>query len=254
MSEEKVQEEPRATGGAGGVGPVIAEYRSAQRYRRWVLRLIVIAILIVMVVGFSRFYVYGKGVYTEMKAPATRTAMLERVETELYPRIKLQARLLYKTLGPKLRKLAEDKAREVRPEVSRAFEQQRKIFEQNVRQMLQEKGSAFMTSIVEEHKESFQAKFPDIGDPIKMANLVELLITATRDVAVKVFLDRRLDPHLKIIEGMQAKFRMLPVRDPSETDKELLKRAGEIAWDLWVMKTSKRAAAEGATPVVAPRR
>lgn len=246
MSEERVHKEPRATGGAEGVGPVIAEYRSAQQYRRWVLRLMVLVILIIIAVGFYRFYVYGRGVYTEIRSPATQQAMLDRVEREIYPKIKLQAERLSKTLAPQLVDMAKEKAREVQPEVSRAFEQQRKIFEQNVTQMLQDKGSAFMSSIVEEHKEGFQEKFPDIGDPIKMANLLELLVTATRDVAVKVFLDRRLDPHLEIIKGMQAKFRMLPVRD--ETDKELLNRAGEIAWELWVIKTSKGGAPEGAVP------
>ena len=246
MSEEKAQKEPRATGGAGGVGPVIAEYRSAQRYRRWVLRLIVIAILAVVVIGIFRYYAYGKGVVEGMNTPETLQVVEDRVRQTLIPEIQKQGGKLFEALKPKVVALAREKADEVRPEVTRAFNREQEIFKLNVRAMLEEKGSAFMTSIVDEHKESFQAKFPDIGDPIKMANLVELLVTATRDVAVKVFLDRRLDPHLKIIEGMQAKFRMLPVRE--ESDKELLDRAGRIAFDLWVMKTGKGGAPKGAVP------
>lgn len=253
MSEEKVQEEPRATGGAGGVGPVIAEYRSAQRYRKWVLRLIVIAILAVVIIGIFRYYAYGKGIIEGMNSPETLEVVQDRMRLTLIPEIQKQGGKLFEALKPKVIDLARKKADEVRPEVTRAFNREQEIFKRNVRAMLEEKGSAFMTSIVEEHTESFEAKFPDITDPIRMANLVELLVRVTRDVANEVFLDRRLDPHLKIIEGMQAKFRMLPVRDPSETDEELLNRAGEIAWHLWVMKSSKRAAAEGATPVVAPR-
>ncbi len=253
MSEEKAQKEPRATGGAGGVGPVIAEYRSAQRYRRWVLRLIVIAILAVVIIGIFRYYAYGKGVIEGMNSPETLQVVEDRVTQTLVPKIRERGEELFKDLRPKVVALAREKADEVRPEVTRAFNREQEIFKRNVRAMLEEKGAAFMTSIVEEHKESFQAKFPDIGDPIKMANLVELLVRVTRDVANEVFLDRRLDPHLDIIKAMHAKFGMLPVRDASETDKELLNRAGEIAWELWGMKTSKRAAAEGATPVVAPR-
>ena len=69
-------------------------------------------------------------------------------------------------------------------------------------------------------------------------------------MVVKVFLDKRLNPHIEVIKAMDGKIKMLPVCDPRLSDKELWKRAGEVAWDLWAIKTSG-GAERSATPSAA---
>jgi len=215
MAEGKVQEEPTSAGGAGGAETVIAEYRSAQAYRKWVLRILFAVILAIVLVGFYRFYAYGKGVYTEVKAPEMQTSMLAELQDKLLPKLKLQGRKLYDSLAPQLVKMAKEKAQAARPELEQALERQRAVFEQNVKQMLREKGEAFATTIIEEHKDTLQAEFPDMSDPAKMEALVKLLAEATRDVAVKVFLDKRLDPHLEVIRPWTARSRCCPCVTPA---------------------------------------
>ena len=251
MAEEKVQEEPKSAGGAGGAETVIAEYQSAQTYRKWVLRILFFVILAIVLVGFLRFYTYGKGVYTEVLAPETQASMLADLQSDLYPRLKLHGQRLQKSLVPQLVEMAKQKAEAARPELEQAFGRERGVFEQNVKQMLREKGQTFATTIVEEHKDTLQAEFPDVSAPAKMEALINLLVEATRDVAVKVFLDKRLNPHIEVIKSMDGKIKMLPVCDPSLSDRELLGRAGEVAWDLWAIKTSKGGAEQSVTPSAA---
>jgi len=251
MAEEKVQEEPKSAGGAGGAETVIAEFKAAQKRRRWILRFVVIAILTVVGIGVYKYYSYGKGLVQDVRGPEALKVVHDWVSGTAVPTAKTEGKRLYENLRPQVVQMARQKADEAGPRLKAAFEREQAIFRTNVRQMTREKGSAFLATIIKEHKDTLQAEFPDMSDPAKMEALINLLVEATRDVAVKVFLDKRLDPHLKVIGAMDEKVKMLPVSDPSLSDKELFERAREIAWDLWGLKTSKVGAGESATPSAA---
>lgn len=248
MSDEKVQEEPRAATGTAEVSDVIAEYQSAKRYRAWVLRLVVIAILVVVGIGIYRYYAYFRDLVNDLLSPKTAELASKRLSATIIPKIENQGKALFERLKPRVTEMAKQKAAQVRPRLTQVLQREGNIFQVNFKRSLDEKARDLVKQMIEEHKAELKGEFPELDDPAKMENLVRLLTEATRDAAVKVFLDKRLNEHLEVLEAMQDKVQMLPVRDPSETNRELVNRLGEVAWQLFILKTSPGSEAE-TTPV-----
>jgi len=233
MSEEKTQKQPQATSGGEDVRAAVAEFQSAQAYRRWVARGVVIAILVVVLVGIYRYYSYGKGLVDDLRSPETQRGIVERAQRDLLPDIREEAQRLYDTLGPKIVDMAKKKAEEARPEIVGLLEKQGEILQENLNAMLQAKMEDMFRQIIEEHQESLQASFPELADEEKLKSLVALLWEATSNAALTVFTsDERLGPHIEVLKDMDHQVRLLPVRE--ETDEELLRRLGVVALELLV--------------------
>lgn len=247
MSEEKVQGQPQKTGGGADVEVLIAEFRSAQRYRRWVVRAVAIAIIIVVLVGIYSYYSYGKGVVTELQKKETQVRLMERAQRDLVPDIQEEAQRLYEVLRPKIVKLAQERAEAARPEIVAILEKQQQIFVENMTALLQTKVEEVLTQVIEEQKETLQADFPEITDPAKMEALVQLLVDATTNAAVTVFINERLDNHIEVLKAMDHKIKLLPVRD--ESNEELFRRLGEVAVEL--LGRMRPVAEEAAGPAAA---
>ena len=256
MSEEKVQKRPATTGGGEDAAALIAEYRSAHRYHRVASFLVVIAILGVVLTLAYRGYSYVRKVAREVTVPERLSVLQKRVETswsDLQPKVAEQ----WKSTWPELRELARQKAEAARPELEQVARTQAETFRKNLEDMLNKKAEALVQRIIEENKDTLQKDYPDLMDPVKMTNLVELLVSATQKAAITVFSPRTKE-HEKVLSDIDAWRTKLPLMEAGKSTTDLLWRLGEVSWDLLVVKTSApapaapEAVAPGAKPAPAP--
>jgi len=239
MSEEKGQEEVTAAEGGEETQAIIAQYQAAKRYRQWVMRGVVIGLLAVVGVGVYSYASYFISLYQDLKEPTTISQLQTRFERKL-PELREKADQLYRRVGPKLAELAKEKAQKAEPEIRSLLQAQQEIFTQNMTRMLQEKGEALMAKIVDENQDTLQADFPELKDPAKLESMVRILVEATNEAAAEVFLTERIDQHLDIVEAMQTSLNAnLPLRPATESNRELMTRLAQVAWDLLLVKTGE---------------
>jgi hypothetical protein len=238
MSEGKVQKRPAATGGGDDVAAVIAEYRSACRYRRLASLLVVIAILGVVLTLAYLYYSYGRKVVKEITVAERFTSLQKRVNislADLRPKVEKEAQALW----PELRAIAQQKAEAARPELEKVFNTEAETFKKNMQTMLEEKIKAAVEGIINENKDTLQKDFPGITDPEKMEALVNMLVDATQTAAFNVF-SPRFKEHEDVLKSIDEKRTKLPLM--------------EASYDLILMKTTPAAPAEGgaAQPAAKP--
>jgi hypothetical protein len=158
---------------------------------------------------------------------------------------------MYERLAPKVVQLAKEKANVARPELEQVLKIEAETLQKNLQSMLEAKVKALVERIIEENKETLQQDFPGINDPAKMEALVEMLVNATQTAAFNVF-DPRFKEHYAVLNSIDVKRNLLPVEDASKPTTELLYRAGEVGWDLLLMKTGRSAEAPAAAAAAQP--